>query len=94
MVLYNVFRNHITPVAKATILSTDQKKMVGARELGVECCEVVINYIIKRDSLLPRPIGNVTTMGQAQGRSIAWLYKHMEEHNKSTDKLTLSPNVS
>jgi hypothetical protein len=77
VILYNVFRDHTTPVAKATILSTDRKKMVGGRELGLECCEVVINYIIKRDALLPRPIGNITTMGQAQGRSIAWLYKHV-----------------
>ncbi|XP_051190653.1 uncharacterized protein [Lolium perenne] len=40
---------------------------------------------------LPRPIGNITTMGQAQGRSIAWLYKHMEEQKKSTDKPTSAP---
>ncbi|XP_051221851.2 uncharacterized protein [Lolium perenne] len=91
VILYNVFRDHTTPVAKATILSTDRKKMVGGRELGLECCEVVIDYIIKRDALLPRPIGNITTMGQAQGRSIAWLYKHMEEQKKSTDKPTSAP---
>ena len=64
-------------MAKATILSTDRKKVVGGTELGAEYCEVVINYIIKRNALLPRPVGNVTTMGQAQGRTIAWLYKHV-----------------
>jgi hypothetical protein len=72
-----VFRDHTIPVEKATILSTDRKKMVGGRELGLECCEVVINYIIKRDALLPRPIGNITTMAQAQGRSIVRLHKHV-----------------
>lgn len=66
--------------------------MVGGRELGVECCEVVINYIIKRDNQKGCSIGNDTTMGQAQGRSIAWLYKHMEEQKKSTDKPTSAPD--
>jgi hypothetical protein len=66
------------PVAKGTILSTDWKKIVAGRELGTECCVVVINYIImKRDTILPRPVGKVTTIAQAQGRSIAWLYKHV-----------------
>ncbi|KAM0822513.1 hypothetical protein ACQ4PT_071448 [Festuca glaucescens] len=78
VILFNVYRDHTTPVAKATILATDRKKIVGGRELGTECCEVVVNYIIKRDAILPRPIGDVTTMGQAQGRTIAWLYKHLE----------------
>jgi hypothetical protein len=77
VILYNVYRDHSTPVAKATILSTDRKKVVGGHELGTECCEVVVNYITKRGAMLPRPIGNVTTMGQAQGRSIAWPYKHV-----------------
>jgi hypothetical protein len=75
--MFSVYRDHGTPVARATILSTDRKKIVGGHELGSECCEVAVNYIIKRDAILPRPIGNVTTMGQAQGRSIAWLYKHV-----------------
>ncbi|KAM0843415.1 hypothetical protein ACQ4PT_057719 [Festuca glaucescens] len=78
VILFNVYRDHTTPVEKATILATDRKKIVGGRELGTECCEVVVNYIIKRDAILPRPIGDVMTMGQAQGRTIAWLYKHLE----------------
>ena len=77
MILYNIYRDHSTPVAKATILSTDKNKIVGGHALGTECCEVVVDYIIKRNAILPRPIGNVTTMGQAQGRTIAWLYKHV-----------------
>ena len=77
MILYNVYRDHTTPVAKATILSTDRKRIVGDHELGNECCEVVVDCIIKRDAILPRPFGKVTTMGQAQGRTIVWLYKHV-----------------
>jgi hypothetical protein len=75
--LYNVFRDHSLSVAKATILSTDRRKIVGGRELGPECCEVVVNYILKKDAILPRPVGKVTTIGLAQGRSIVWLYKHV-----------------
>lgn len=78
VMLYNVFRDHSIPVAKATIVSTDRKKIVGGRELGAECCEVVVDYIMKKDAILPRPVGKVTTIGHAQGRTIAWLYKHME----------------
>ncbi|CAM0911417.1 unnamed protein product [Alopecurus aequalis] len=84
VILYSVYRDHSTPVAKATILSTERKKMVGGHELGTECCEVVIDYIIKRDAILPRPIGNVKTIGQAQGRTIAWPYKHMEVDTSKT----------
>lgn len=76
--LYNVFRDHSVPVAKATILSTDRNKIVGGRELGAECCEVVVDYIMKKDAILPRPVGNITTIGHSQGRAIAWLYKHLE----------------
>ena len=77
MILYNIYRDHHSPVAKATILSVDRRKVVGGKELGHEYCEVVVNYIIKRDAILPRGVGNMTTMTQAQGRSIAWPYKHV-----------------
>lgn len=77
VILYNIMRDH-TPIAKDTILSTDRKKIVGGWELGTECCEVVVNYIMKRDVILHRPVGNVTTIGQAQRRTIAWPHKHLE----------------
>lgn len=92
MILYNVYRDHSTPVAKATIQSTDRNKIVGGHELGTECCEFVIDYIIKRDAILPRAIGNVTTIGQAQGRTIAWLYKHLEVDKRAT-KPALPPQA-
>jgi hypothetical protein len=63
VILYNVFRDHSTPVANATILPTDRKKIVGGRELGSECYEVVVSYILKKDAILPRSIGQVTTIG-------------------------------
>ena len=36
---------------------------LGGHALGTECCEVVVDYIIKRNAILLHPIGNVTTMG-------------------------------
>ena len=77
VILYNVYRDHSIPVAKATILSIDRRKVVGGQELGSEYCEVAVNYVIKRDAILPRGVGNMTTMGQAQGRCITWPYKHV-----------------
>lgn len=52
---------------EATTLSIDRREVVGAHELGSEYCKVVMNYVIKRDVILPRGVGNMTTMGQAQG---------------------------
>uniref|UniRef100_A0A8R7RAU6 Transposase Tnp1/En/Spm-like domain-containing protein n=1 Tax=Triticum urartu TaxID=4572 RepID=A0A8R7RAU6_TRIUA len=71
VIFYNVYRDNASPVAKAIILSIDRRKLVGGQELGLEYCEVVVNYVIKRDAILPRGIGNMNTMGQAQGRCIA-----------------------
>ena len=68
VILYNVYRDNASPVAKAIILSIDRRKLVGGQELGLEYCEVVVNYVIKRDAILPHGVGNMTTMGQAQGR--------------------------
>ena len=77
VILYNVYRDHSIPVAKATTLSIDRRKVVGVQELGSEYCEVAMNNVIKWDVVLPRGVGNMTTMGQVQGRCIAWPYKHV-----------------
>ncbi|XP_020184903.1 uncharacterized protein [Aegilops tauschii subsp. strangulata] len=85
VIMYNLYRDHSILVAKATILSIDHRKVVGGQELGSEYCEVAVNYVIKRDAILPRGVGNMTTMGQAQGRCITWPYKHLEV-DKSMEK--------
>ena len=43
-------------MAKAIILSTDPSTIVGGEPLGVQFYEVVVNVVLKRDALLPRPI--------------------------------------
>ncbi|XP_020165089.1 uncharacterized protein [Aegilops tauschii subsp. strangulata] len=93
VILYNVYRDHCILVAKATILSIDRRKVVGGQELGSEYCEVAVNYVIKRVAILPRGVGNMTTMGQVQGRCIAWPYKHLEV-DKSMEKAGTRPQAS
>ena len=59
-------------MAKATIQTTSPNAIVGGTRLGVQYCEVVVNHVLMRDAILPRPYGAVTTIGQACGRCIAW----------------------
>ena len=51
--------------------------MAGA-ELGSQCCEVVVNMVMKKDAILQRPYGNVRTMANALGRSIAWPRRYVK----------------
>lgn len=51
--------------------------MAGAG-LGSQCCEVVVNMVMKKDAILQRPYGNVRTMANALGRSIAWPRRYIE----------------
>ncbi|EEC72983.1 hypothetical protein OsI_06888 [Oryza sativa Indica Group] len=71
VILYTVLRSD-TPVAKATIVSIDPSSLVGGQPLGVEFYEVVVNVVLKRDALLPRPYDDMQTMADAQYTSIAW----------------------
>ena len=45
---------------------------MGGEPLGSQYVEIVIYSVFKRDTQLPRPYGNVLTMGDAKGKSIAW----------------------
>ncbi|XP_015619988.1 uncharacterized protein [Oryza sativa Japonica Group] len=71
VILYAVLRSD-TPVAKATIVSIHPSSLVGGQPLGVEFYEVVVNVVLKRDALLPRPYDDMQTMADAQYTSIAW----------------------
>lgn len=59
-------------MAKAIILSTDPSTIVGGEPLGVQFYEVVVNVVLKRDALLPRPYDDMETLIDAQYMSIAW----------------------
>lgn len=63
VILYAVTRNDV-PVAKATIVSTNPRTTVGGQALGVQYYEVVVNVVLKRDTVLPCPFC-IKTMADA-----------------------------
>lgn len=68
MILYRVYRDHGSPVAKATILSINRREVVGGQELGSKYFKVVENYVIERDAILPRGAGNMTIQAFGSGQ--------------------------
>ena len=78
VILYSIARPYNIPVAKATIQSIDRMKVVAGAELGSQCCEVVVNMVLKKDAILQRPYGSVRTMANALGRSIVWPRRHVK----------------
>jgi hypothetical protein len=75
VILYAILRDH--PVAKRTIISTNPTSVLGGVALGKKYCEVVVNVVLKRDALIPRPYGYLEEMGDADRMSIAWPYKRV-----------------
>jgi hypothetical protein len=65
-------RPYDVPVAKATVQTSNPSAVVGGTRLGVQYSEVVVNHVFAREAILPRPYGEVTTIGQAVGKCISW----------------------
>ena len=76
VILYAMLISNLA-VAKGTIISTDPNSMLGGVALGKQYCEVVVNVVLKRDTVLPRPYGYMETMADAHRLSIAWPYKRV-----------------
>lgn len=85
VILYSVTRPLNVPVAKGTIQTTNPKALVGGVSLGPQYVEIVIHTVFKRDIVLPRPYGDVLTMGDAKGKSIAWPSAMIKDEKKSTN---------
>jgi len=73
VILYDILRPKQS-VAKWTIISTNPCSILAGEALGKQYCEVVVNAVMKRDTVLPRPYGDVETMADAHKISIAWPY--------------------
>lgn len=71
---------HDTPVAKGTLLSANRMTVVSGTQLGPDCCEVVVNHVLKRAAPFLRPYGNMNYISDAVGRSIAWPRQHVIIH--------------
>lgn len=74
MILYAMLRPE-QPVAKGTIISTNPDNKLSGVALGKQYCEVVVNVVLKRDTVLPRPYDGVETMADAYKMPIAWPYQ-------------------
>lgn len=71
-ILYDILTS--SPVAKATIVSTHPYSMVGQAPLGKNYCEVLIDIVLKRNVVLPRPYDDIGTMAEAHMTCIARPY--------------------
>jgi hypothetical protein len=62
VILYAILRSEL-PMARAKIVSIDPNCIVGGQPLGKEneYCEVLVNLVMKRDAMLPRPYQTMTS---------------------------------
>jgi len=74
VILYAMLRPE-QPMAKGTIISTNLDNKHSGVALGKQYCEVVVNVVLKRDTVLPRPYDSVETMADAYKMPIAWSYQ-------------------
>lgn len=73
-----------SPVAKATILSTDPDTVVGGEPHGPDTYEVVVNVSIRRDATLPYQYDDLRYISDAVTRSIAWPASKMKPYKPGT----------
>ncbi|MQM21410.1 hypothetical protein Taro_054450 [Colocasia esculenta] len=71
-------------VASGIIVSRDSKKKVGGVELGDFFCEVSIEIPIQPLAPLIRPYCELKTIGDAIGKTIAWLKTQIRVEKKET----------
>ena len=64
-------------VAKATVISTNPTNVLGGQPLGKQYCEVVVKVVIKRDTELPHPYGDIETLADAKSIPIQWTYNRV-----------------
>ena len=64
-------------VANGTIVSTNRDNMLGGMALGKQYCEVIVNVVLKRDTILPWPYDGVESMADALNMPIAWPYQRV-----------------
>jgi len=79
VILFAVLRPDL-PVAKGTVLSVNPKTMVGGQPLGKQFCEVMVEHVIRRDAVLPRPYDHIESMAGAYMMSIAWPYERVRNY--------------
>ena len=64
-------------MAKATVVSVNPNNKLAGEALGTKFCEVIVNVVFKRDVLLPRPYGDIKTLGDAVQMTVAWPFNRV-----------------
>ena len=75
VILYAMLRSEA--VVKGIIISTNPSNVLGGQPLGRQFCEVVVKVVIKRDTVLPRPYGDIETLADAKSMPVQWPYKRV-----------------
>jgi hypothetical protein len=64
-------------VAKATVVSVNPTNVLAGVALGTKFCEVIVDVVLKRDTLVPRPYADINTLGDAEQMPVAWPYNRV-----------------
>ena len=59
-------------VAKATVVSVNPNNKLDGVALGTKFCEVIVDVVIQREALVPRPYAEIKTIGDALKMPLAW----------------------
>ena len=66
-------------VAYGKLTSLDKHSLWDDGQLLGDYCEVLIDTVLEKNLLLPRPVGKIKKMGQAQYITIAWPFANVCE---------------
>ena len=58
-------------MAKATVVSVNPNNKLAGEALGTKYCEVIVNVVLRRETLVPRPYAEIKTLGDAIKMAIA-----------------------
>ena len=64
-------------VAKATVVSVNPHNKLAGVALGAKFCEVIVNVVFRRETLVPRPYDEIKTLGDAVKMPITWPFNRV-----------------
>jgi len=56
---------------KATVVSVNPNNKLAGEALGTKYCDVIVNVVLRRETLVPRPYAEIKTLGDAIKMAIA-----------------------
>jgi hypothetical protein len=64
-------------MAKATVVPVNPNNKLAGEALGTKYCEVIVNVVLRRETLVPRPYAEIKTLGDAIKMPIAWPFNRV-----------------